>query len=214
VANDKNRPYRQRQYARNHVESWVEDNNLLIIQHEAGHHIHYNIGLFPREVAIDPRSHDAIPKWIVEGTTMMFEVPPTAGGFGHTNGLRLLHLRHIYQNANLAEEVEKVKRFIVDNESWRTGNISDQYPKGWGLVYYLWKKHRKQYAQYLALVGARQVGVEVTPEERLKEFEDIFGTIDEAWLKEWSDYVGKLNPRRSTIITGLADPPEQDPHLR
>jgi hypothetical protein len=204
-AKDPNTPWRERQRLRNRISRYCEDQTLEVIQHEAGHQIDFNIGLFPRYEHTVKADY---PRWLVEGTTMMFEVPPSSAGasLGVLNHTRLDQLRLRWGRHPLS--VAEWKRFIIDNNMWfhppGNGDSGDSYPLGWALVYYLWKEHRAGYAQYCKAVYNRDEDVEMSNSDREKEFEDIFGRVDEKWVKSFYDFLDSLQLRKSLSRLGGA----------
>jgi len=202
MAKNKNLPYKQRQIARNKINQWVEFNNLAVIQHETGHHIHFNNGTFPREVFIDTRSFDSLPRWLVEGTTMLFEVPPTSVGasLGVVNHGRLHEWRMLYAHRKLSPQ--QLKEFILDNSVFLRGG-GQTYSLGWAMVHYFWKKDRQGYREYMRTIGSREPGVDVSYTQREKEFEDCFGKIDEKWIDDWYEYLEDLQLAKSVLPPNL-----------
>lgn len=192
---DENVPWDRKQIARNRLKRWVEYQNIEVIQHETGHHIHFNIGLFPR----DSFGGGGVPIWLVEGTTMLFEVPPTEGGasIGSLNHYRLYMLRRLYGEKPLSPAEWKI--FIIDNGMWHG---FESYQLGWAMVYYLYKKHRDGYGEYLRRVYGREEGYEMSMTEREKEFEDIFGRIDDEWVEHFYDFLATLQVRPSLLPPG------------
>lgn len=184
--------WREKQKARNRMRRWVEFRNMEVIQHETGHHIHFNIGLFPR----DSFGGGGVPIWLVEGTTMLFEIPPSTAGasLGVLNHYRLHMLRKLFGPHPLSPS--DWKRFIIDNRMWRG---FESYQLGWAMVYYLYKKHRDGYAEYLRSVFGRDEGFEMSHTEREEEFVKIFGEIDEEWIEEFYAFLDSLNVRKSLL---------------
>ncbi|MFH1747331.1 MAG: DUF1570 domain-containing protein [Planctomycetota bacterium] len=208
MAKDKRIPHKQRQIARNKLNQWVEFNNMEVIQHEAGHHIHFNIGLFPRDVFMDRDSFDSLPRWLVEGTTMMFEFPPTKAGasLGTVNHGRLDEFDKIYGRKDEHRRLspQRLKTFILDNGVFLRGGHTT-YSLGWALVYYCWKENRDGYAEYMKIISEREPGVDVSYTQREREFEDIFGRVDEDWIDDWYEFLDGLLLKRSVL------PPEIRP---
>ncbi len=196
---DKSVPWERRQEVTNRIRRWVEYQNVEVIQHEIGHHIHFNIGLFPR----DSFKGGNVPIWLVEGTTMMFEVPPSKAGasLGTLNDNRLDHLLKKFGKRPLS--VAEWKLFLIDNTAWHNaagrGNTYDSYQLAWSMVYYLWKERRDQYAKYLQTVFGREPGVTMTNTEREKDFEDAFGRLDEKWLEGYYQFLSTLHVRQSLL---------------
>ena len=204
MAKDTRRPYKERQFARNSIGRWVKHNNIEVIQHEAGHHIHFNIGLFPRDlwVGLEYENLDLLPRWLVEGTTMMFEFPPTKAGasLGTVNHGRLHQCRKYYGSHRFSPQ--EVKSFVLDNAIFlRCGGAC--YPIAWSLVNYFWHENREGYCRYMQTIASREPGMEVSYTEREKEFEDCFGRVDEEWVEAWYDYVDDLHLKRSVLPPDL-----------
>ncbi len=187
-------PPERKRYLRNMINAWVEHNNLEVTQHEAGHHIHFNTGLFKKR---NTQEGGSAPTWLVEGTTMLFEVPPAAtgqggSGLGELNDARLDELRHFPRwSANEWQD------FVLHNEIWYAGG-GTSYCKGWAMVYYLWMKHRDKLGDYYRKILARE-DREVDVVAAQKDFEDCFGRIDENWIKEFYKYFDSLQVRKSRI---------------
>ncbi len=194
-------PYERRQTLRNWINRWVEFHNLMVIQHEAGHHIHFNTGVFQR------RGEDggSAPTWLVEGATMLFEVPPpTSGrggsGLGDRNDARLDEFRRLYPKWTPSE----LKHFVLNNMAWYQGY---NYPRGWAVVYYLYTKHRKGLGEYIRRIYEREPGEEPGYTELEKEFEDIFGRIDDKWVADFYKFLDSLPVRPSRLPPDLSEGP-------
>lgn len=197
-------PWRIRQWITNRIRRIVEHTNVEVIQHEAGHQIHFNIGLFPRDALI--RDDVPVPRWLVEGTTMLFEVPPSRAGasLGVMNHSRLFGLRAYFGWAPLTPDTWKL--FIVDDSYWFGAggwNVGQSYFLGWGMVYYLWKEHRQGYAKYLNKVFGREEAMTKTQLEA--EFIECFGNLDQKWFDRFYEFIDKLELRPS-----LVDPRAED----
>jgi hypothetical protein len=190
---DPKTPWKKRQYYRNYVNRWVEFKNMEVVQHEAGHHIHFNIGLFPK--GLRPQG-GSIPTWLVEGTTMLFEFPVTAAGasLGVLNHYRLDQVRKFYGPRPLNTQFWKL--FIIDNNMWQGGN---SYPLGWALTYYLFKEHRDEYAAYLRDIFGREADVYMSHGDREKEFEQHFGRVDDEWIEDYHDFLESLHVKQSVL---------------
>jgi hypothetical protein len=185
----------------NLAKRWSEFQNITVTQHELGHHIDFNVGLFPHYAFIAGESWDAMPTWLVEGTTMMFEVPPTAEGasLGAVNYSRLNEFKMIFSQK---WRPELFKMFVVNNRIWHSGYF---YPMGWALVYYLWEEKRPGLSQYYHIITARDPGDAVGYTQREREFEDCFGKIDQEWVDAFWKFVMDLPVKRSLL------PPEHYP---
>ncbi len=190
-------PWREKQRITNIINRLVEHQNIEVIQHETGHHIHFNIGLFPK----DGLSREAsVPIWLVEGTTMMFEVPPSSAGasLGVLNHNRLFFLRATFGLKPL--DAQRWKLFMIDNQYWYGSpwSVADSYQLGWAMVYYLWKEHRAGYAKYLQKVFGREEALSMT--EREAELVECFGQLNEDWFKKFYAFLDGLELRPSLVM--------------
>lgn len=178
--------------ARNTIARWVAHQNIETLQHEAGHHIHFNIGLFP---ANGLKRESSIPVWLVEGTTMLFEFPLTTagGGIGTINHNRLDQVRKLFSQQKWG--AQEWKLFIIDNNIFYSGG-GTYYPVAWAMVNYLWHEHREEYAKWLRAVFGREPDFRMSMSEREAEFEQFFGHVDDKWIERFYKYLDslRLNP--------------------
>ncbi len=191
AAEDPRMPPPQRLRTRTAAERWVEHMNMEVTQHEIGHHLHFNLGVFPPEAFLNPESREGVPRWLVEGTTMMFEVPPSSEGasLGVINHYQLSKFLQWYGQQKFTPQW--LKNFVVDGSVFlRMGGHS--YPIGWALTYYLRKQFPKEFADYMRVVSTRNPGDEVTVTMLEKEFEDRFGRISEEWIDKWYAWLHAL----------------------
>lgn len=202
---DPSTPWERRQYFLNYINRFVEFENCAVIQHEAGHHIHFNTGLFQRRGT----EGGSAPTWLVEGTTQLFEVPPPSSGsggasLGELNDAKLNEFRKMYAKWTAPE----LKSFVLNNAEWYQGY---HYPQGWALVYYMWKTHRTGLGQYVRLLQARE-GTEPSITDMEKEFEDCFGRVDDKWVEAFYKFMDGLQLRKSRLPPGEDDtaPPPPD----
>lgn len=180
--------WRQRQFITNRIKRYTDFYNLTVIQHECAHHVHFNTGVFPKR--------GDMPRWLVEGLACMFELPPTdaGGSLGVVNHARLDEFRKIY--GKTPERLGDLRLFIVDDSQFRGGM---SYSLGWALHQYMWKKYRKKYAKYMQLMAAREDDERIDSTKRQQEFEDLFGPVDEEWVKKFVEYVNTLQLRQSVL---------------
>ncbi len=180
------------QREKNEVNRWVDYQNIEVLQHEAGHHIHFNIGLFPRNGL---SRESSIPRWLVEGTTMLFEFPmnSTGAAIGTINHNRLFQVRELFKQRKWS--AQEWKMFLIDNMVFLQGGGA-YYPVAWSMVNFLWHEHREAYGNYLRAVFDRPPDFRMTMSEFEKEFEDYFGHIDDKWIERFYKYLDslRLNP--------------------
>ena len=193
---NKNTSPARRRHLRNYINRWVESNNLEVIQHETGHHLHFNTGVFTQR---GPEGGLA-PTWLVEGATMMFEVPPSTTGrggasLGDRNDSRLHEFR---QHFPRRMEPGELKQFIIDNSVWMNGQYD--YPRGWAVVYYLWMEHREGLGEYVRKIHEREeLGEDYTRTAREEDFESCFGRLDDDWIEKFYTFIDGLQVRRSRL---------------
>jgi len=184
--------YERRRFVNNRIQRLSEYFNLEVIQHEAAHQIHFNLGVFPKRADV--------PTWLVEGMAQMFEVPPSkaGGSLGTHNDYRLFEFRAIYGGGQKLKKLPiDLRLFIVDDSQWKG---AESYSMGWAFAYYLFRKHRDGFATYLRIMAEREDDVTVGQTDRQKEFEDAFGTkIDEALEKDFIEFTNSLQLRRSVM---------------
>jgi hypothetical protein len=186
--------WREKQTDTNWITRLVEHMNVEVIQHETGHQIHFNIGLFP----IDGLEREAsVPIWLVEGTTMLFEVPPGSAGasLGALNHSRLFGMRERFGWHPL--DLARWKLFLIDNAQWfgSEWGVAESYNLGWCMVYYLWKEKRDGYAKYLQAVFGREE--KLGPNELEAEFVRCFGEVNEKWINDFYKFLDSLELRPS-----------------
>ena len=209
MAKNTNRPLKERRKDENEVMRWAEFETMGTTQHEIGHHIHFNLGLFPGDAflafAEEGGISDPFPRWLVEGTTMMFEVPPTTAGasLGVVNHDRLDSFRNYYGQRKFTPAW--LKSFVVDNNIWHQGGGSS-YAIGWALVYYLRKQYSEGFAKYYQIMTTREPGDNVDLNQREKEFVDCFGEIDEEWIDKWYKFLSELRLKKSVLPPKLFGP--------
>ncbi|MBI5863335.1 MAG: DUF1570 domain-containing protein [Planctomycetes bacterium] len=165
--------------------------NAEVVQHEAGHHIHFNLGVFPRNTA-------ELPTWAVEGLATMFEVVEGEAGasYGAINHNRLSQFRRIY-----GENGERIPdmRIVILNNGWWNGFPA--YSMGWALNHYLSRcaKHAEAYKKWMQLLAARDDGERIEFTELQRQFEQLFGDIDDTWRQEFIDYMKTIQLKQSEV---------------
>lgn len=184
-------PLQERRRLKNRYEAWSNYMNLEVVQHEATHAIQFNIGVFPKG--------GDMGNWMVEGLCVQFEVPPSqeGGSFGSPNYGRLEEWREMYGPRGERVPWQSVKNMILSDS---TGY--NDYVMGWAINYYLRKQHKDKYAKWMRLMGEREDdrSVRTGTSQRLSDFEEIFGRIDEEWVQEFFDYVASLEMKPSAVV--------------
>lgn len=161
--------------------------NVATMVHEATHQITFNRKMFLRS--------GPYPLWLAEGLAMFFETPDGSASHGWSrrtsaakpNTLRLAHLRD-YLSRKPADPV----RDLLREENFMK-NLVDSYAMSWGLFYYLNNKEPKKLAEYVALIAKKVPYAVYSPQERLADFESVFG---DDWDKFHKDFGKFLNSVR------------------
>jgi hypothetical protein len=188
---DKNLPLQERRRLKNEYQRWANWMNLGVVQHESTHAIQFNIGIFPKEADTG--------KWMTEGLCVQFEVPPSVAGgsLGSINYSRLNDFHKMYGPKGERVPWEFVKRMILSDAMGY-----HDYVMGWAINYYLRKEHKDEYGEWMRLLAAREDDwtIRIDPTQRLADFENIFGKVDEEWVKAMFDFIGSIPMRSEAII--------------
>jgi hypothetical protein len=177
-----NIPFRTRRLYSNYIRRWTSHLNLEVVQHEAAHHVHFNLGVF--------NGRGSLPRWVVEGLAQMFEVKRSSIGgiLGATNHYRLYQLRQQYGKE--IKSVGDLRLFIVGR------NFNNNYPLAWSIHHYLFKKHREGYSKLMRILAQREDDVDVSETQFQQEFEDALGMpIDEDFVQGYLDYLNGISLR-------------------
>ena len=160
--------------------------SVTTIIHEATHQIAFNRGLFLRS--------GPYPLWAVEGLSMFFEVPDPRspqgwsfrGSRGKVNAPRLADLRQL-----LASGPADPIREILREEHFHDDPLRS-YSLSWGLYYYLQNKEPEKLARYLKNAAEKPPYALWTPDERVADFEAVFGSDWEKFRKNFCKYIDSL----------------------
>jgi hypothetical protein len=184
----------------------VERYNRLIVQHEAAHQMLFNMGVH--------NIGAPNPGWLVEGLAVQFEVPQTKGvsGLRRANQMRLSDFRESFQlprtaRRATAQQIEAafssgrcmhLKEFIGDARLFHRGGdmLPYRYAQAWALVFYLHRQHREQFAEYVRSVAKRPAGLVLENEEEIRDFEAVFGPINDEFEQGWLKFVLSLPVKR------------------
>jgi hypothetical protein len=178
----------------------VERINRSTVQHETAHQLLFNAGVHVLG------AHN--PHWLVEGLACLFETPPSASGAGAgaVNQLRLADFRACLGDGDAGGKLKHddlgtalaggkfvpLRRLVSDPTLFTRRadpNLVHHYSQAWALVCYLQRAKREQFAEYLRLLGQRQVGQAVAPEQEIADFESIFGPLDERFERRWAVFI-------------------------
>ena len=158
------------------------ERNISAVVHETTHQIGFNRGMHQRFAPC--------PLWVCEGLALLHEVPT----IGHRNGWtiepkvnagRLIRLKAFFQR----RPADPIRSLILSDKLLKegvVGDILDNYALAWGLTYYFVQKRPKEFAEYLKRTAAKTLLSDDSPEIRLRDFEECFGSD---WNKLYADCV-------------------------
>jgi len=154
---------------------------VATIVHEATHQLMFNNGMQQRLADI--------PLWVSEGLAVYFEAPDLRSkkgwkGIGQINILRYGRAKSYLRQ----RPVNSLTTLIQDDKRFRDpGGTLDAYAEAWALNFFLLKRFRKQYQDYLQALSAKSPLDIAKPEERIQLFEEKLGKsvaeIDNLFLK-------------------------------
>lgn len=157
-----------------HMDVMVKDVNLTTTMHEAAHQLSFNCGLLNRQ--------GDIAIWLAEGLACYCEATESAEwqAIGAPNTARIRDLAR----AN----GKYIPLQILVKEDWRNGQpILLGYAQSWALFRMLLQDQPKAMKTYLAQIHARR-----TPEYRMDDFRQAFGTDLAALEQRYFAYLRKL----------------------
>ena len=71
----------------------------------------------------------------------------------------------------------------------------EDYSLGWALTNYLYKRRRAGLAVYLRALGAQSDSAAGSPATRRRDFERVFGPMDDAFVGKFQHYMRQLQVR-------------------
>jgi hypothetical protein len=149
------------------------ERNLATIVHEAVHQIAYNSGLQAR-LADNPR-------WLSEGLAMFFESPTmrqvrgnlqVTWNMGGVNRHNLIRFRQA--KARQLIKPGTLSRLVASDE-WFLSNGEVSYPYSWALTYFLMKKMKESFSDYIQELAEYPMLNNVPEPERVAVFKKHFG---------------------------------------
>jgi hypothetical protein len=145
--------------------------SVATVVHEATHQIAFNRGMHCR--------YADNPVWLTEGMAMYFEAPDLKSrrgwsGIGKVNASRLFRFREFLKSKR---EPDSIETLVKDNSRFGDADSAiDAYAEAWALTYFLIRTRIRDYTQYLKLISQNQPLDWDKPEERLAEFQSVFGS--------------------------------------
>lgn len=142
---------------------------VATIVHEATHQIMFNNGMQTRLADI--------PLWVSEGLAVYFEAPDLNSksgwkGIGKINVLRYQRAKQYLQQ----RPIDSLQTLLQEDTRFRDPErLVDAYAEAWALNYFLLKRYRNQYRDYLLFLSRKQAIERVSPEQRISDFESHMG---------------------------------------
>jgi hypothetical protein len=166
------------------MSEWSKDGSLSTAMHETAHQLAFNSGLQNR--------YGDIPVWLCEGLACYCEATDQGGwqGIGEPNPARIATLA-----ATLKRKGKVIPlRTLVVEDDWRqkTDSALLGYSQSWALFRLLMQQRPSALRRYLALVFPRR-----TPDHRLTDFAECFGSDFEGLEQHYLEYVQALVHRHT-----------------
>lgn len=157
------------------------ERTVATIVHEATHQLAYNSGLQTRLAGN--------PMWVSEGIAVYFETPDldNARGWRSIGAMNRLHWNRFRESLE-RRPADALRDLLTKDALFRDPKTSsDVYAGAWALNYYLLKVRSAQYVKLLRELAQLAPLAEVSPEERVAQFERAMGEkleqTDEAFLR-------------------------------
>jgi len=161
--------------------------NVATVVHEATHQIAFNCGLHTR--------YADNPLWLTEGMAMYFETPDLRNrtGWRTIGKLNRGRLRIFKQSLRDRKSPESLLSLIQNDQRLSSPETAkDAYAEAWALTYFVIKKHRREYTEYLHQLSRKKPLIWNTPEERVAEFRAVFGDDISRLDQEFLRYFARL----------------------
>lgn len=161
--------------------------SVATVVHEATHQIAFNRGMH--------RRYADNPVWLTEGMAMYFEAPDLNSrrgwsGIGKVNAARLFRFREFLE---AKREPDSIETLVRDNSRFADADSAiDAYSEAWALTYFLIRTRIREYTQYLRQISQKQPLHWGNPEERLAEFQSVFGSDLAALNRELLSFTSRL----------------------
>lgn len=171
-------------FTREMVERPDAARQIATIIHEATHQLVHNRGLAQR--------YGDIPLWFNEGIALFFESPNLKSERGWSGIGRPNPFWFPYFKRHLPTRPEGQLEQILTNDSLFQGSstVQDAYAESWALTWFLIRTRSKQFAEYCRKMGEKPILIWDAHEERLSEFEEVFGSVEKL-EKDFTRYMRK-----------------------
>ena len=155
------------------------------IIHEATHQVGFNIGIHSRI--------GGTPGWVLEGMATVLEAPGmrsrknSQDAASRLNSERLEWFKTEYEQRRQPGDLAK----LIASEDMFSKQTLDAYSAAWGITWFLTENpaRARMFSKYLKTVSERDPLETYTAEQRLEDFQDVFGDISRMEV----DYVRALD---------------------
>jgi hypothetical protein len=158
---------------------------VATLVHEATHQMAFNGGLHQRLAPV--------PLWLSEGVATYFETPDLSSdrgwkGIGNVNPARLER----FLASHPAGSLEKI--VLGDDPFRKPDEALDAYSRAWALTFFLAQTRKAAFVGYLRTISRKEPLTDDSPEERLSDFRNAFGTTPAALEEPLLKYMARLRP--------------------
>lgn len=161
--------------------------NVATVVHEATHQMAFNCGMHTR--------YADNPVWLTEGMAMYFETPDLNNrtGWRTIGQINRTRLNQFKQSLAKRRSPGSLMTLISNDQRLTTSETATEaYAEAWAFSYFLIKKRRVQYEEYLFKLSQKPALVWNDPDERLAEFRAVFGENLEELDQEFLRYFARL----------------------
>ena len=143
------------------------------IIHETTHQVGFNIGIHSRI--------GGTPSWVLEGMATVLESPgmrTRSGSGAQSEKVNPERLEWFKSNYSLRRQPGDLAKLIASDDMFRSQAL-DAYSAAWGITWFLTENpaRARQFSKYLKTVSQRDPLQQYTAEERLNDFQSVFGDI-------------------------------------
>ncbi len=159
------------------------ERTVATIVHEATHQIAFNCGVHKR--------YADIPLWVSEGVAVYFETPDlkASRGWRTIGGVNQVRLERFRRYQRSRPENSLVSLLAEDGRFRDAALAEDAYAETWALNYFLMRRKPELYVQYLQALSEKEPLLYDSPQERLEQFQAVFGSELEELDAEFLRYM-------------------------
>ena len=164
---------------------------MATVVHEAVHQLAFNSGL-------QVRMADN-PLWFSEGLALYFETGSerTRLLWNRPGRVNAVHHPTFVQLANGGTLPISISELIQSDQAFEESEkIAAAYAESWALVTFLISREREGFDKLATRIAERKALVGMSPEQRLREFEDAVGKSADEIEELMTRYVSRLRPTR------------------